>query len=518
MLSSLPILLVTLTAIEPGQPIAPSAPWAIAPEGARSHLEVITGKRIDPRTLPTIRSGTLMYAGDSMGKDMFKALDMPPVTSLNQEPTPGILYLSMDGVTLKPTCNGPQSANSALNCSPLVEKETTFPSAGSAQTKGAILQKLQKYYADFNLLIANQRPPDWVPYTMAVIGGTSGNAGQPNGVCGIANVACDGAKRNHVSLSFPGSCGAAAETAAQESAHNFGLEHTDNDNDIMYPYLAGATTFRAECMPISHATGSGVTQCGPAHKLYCPGGGGEQQDSHGELLGVFGPHTSDTTKPTFVSVVPEDGAVYTSADKLVITAKITDDSNFVAVKWTWLEGLPADFQDTGYTRCTNQVCTDDYEAWAKVDQAWDFLAFNNPPPGSYKFQIEAMDMAGNYATRTVAITVEAEGPGEGTTTDTTDATSTSATEGSGSDEGSGTGSGSVGESTPTEGGGGGSLTGADTDPGTGTDADSSASNSASGTAGGGSDDGGCRVAGAPGPASLLLLLALGARRRRRPRS
>jgi MYXO-CTERM domain-containing protein len=513
MLSSLPILLFTLSAIEPGQPIAPTAPWAIAPEGARSHLEAVTGKRIDPRTLPTIRSGTLMYAGDSMSMDMLKSLDLPPLPSLNQDPTPGILYLAMEGLTLKPTCSGPQTANSALNCSPLVDKETTFPSAGSAQTQQAILQKMQKYYADFNLLIANQRPPDWVPYTMAVIGGTSGNAGQPNGVCGIANVACDGAKRNHVSLSFPGSCGAAAETAAQESAHNFGLEHTDVDTDIMYPYLAGAAQFRAECMPISHATGNGTTQCGYVHKVYCPNGGGEQQDSHGELLGVFGPKVTDSTKPTFVSVVPEDGAVFSTADSFVISATITDDSNFVAVKWTWLEGLPPDFQDTGYTRCTNQVCTDDFNAWSKVDQPWDFLAINKPPAGAYKFQIETMDMGGNYATRTISVTVEDAGPDPGTTSATTDASTTSAGEGSGTD--GGTDGGTGGESTPTEGGVTGldtGISGADTDAGTGT---GSGSDSASGTAGGGSDDGGCRVAGTPGPASLLLLLALGARRRRR---
>ena len=511
MLSSLPILLLNLVAIEPGQPIAPAAPWAVAPEGPRSNLEVLTGKRIDPRTLPTIRSGTLMYAGDSMSMDMFKALELPPpLPGFGQDPTPGILYLAMDGVTLKPTCGGAQVANSALNCSPLVDKETVFPAAGSAQVKAAILQKLQKYYADFNLLIANQRPPDWVPYTMAVIGGTSGNAGQPNGVCGIANVACDGAKRNHVSLSFPGSCGAAAETAAQESAHNFGLEHTDNDNDIMYPYLAGATTFRAECMPISHATGSGVTQCGYVHKIYCPAGAGEQQDSHGELIGVFGPHVSDTTKPTIASITPEDGAVFTTADTFSINATITDDSNFVAAKWSWIEGLPEDLAESGYTRCTNQVCDDDYPAWSKVDQSWQFLTLTKPPAGSYKFKFETMDMAGNYSTQTISVTVEAEGGSDDGTTTATTATSddsgSSPTEGSSSDGGSDSGA------TPTEGGGGGSgITGAATDAGSGSGSDS-------GTAGGGGGDGGCRVAGTTGttgPASLLLLLALGARRRRR---
>ncbi|MBA3548749.1 MAG: hypothetical protein H0T76_19890 [Nannocystis sp.] len=506
MLSSLPILLLTLSAVEAGQPVAASAQWAVAPAGVRSHLEQLTGERIDPRTLPTTRIGNLVFDGESMTADMLKDLDVPPSESLNQEPTPGILYLALDGVTLKPSCGGPQTANAALNCSPLVSKETVFPAAGGAQTKSAIQQKLQQYYADFNILVADLRPPDWLPYTMAVIGGTSGNAGQANGVCGIANVACDGAKRNHVSLSFPGSCGAAAETAAQESAHNWGLEHTDVKTDIMYPYLEGAGAFRQECMGISHATGSGKTQCPHVHELYCPAGGGEQQNSHAELLGVFGPRVSDTTKPTIVAMVPEEGGVFTTADKFTVSATISDDSNYVGVKWTWLEGLPADLQEKGYTRCTNQVCTDDYPAWPDLNAPWDFVQFANPPAGKYKFKLETMDMAGNYATRDLSFTVEAVGSEDGTTTASSDSDSDSSGEPTPT-EGGGEGEGGA----PTEGGGEDSgITGAATEGGS-----EGGSDTASGTAGGGNDDGGCRVAGTPGPASLLLLLALGARRRRR---
>jgi len=517
MLSSLPILLLTLSAVEAGQPIAPSAPWAIAPEGPRTQLEALTGERIDPRTFPVIRSGTLVFDGESMSADMLKALDLPPSTALDRDPTPGILYLAMDGVTLKPTCGGPQIANAALNCSPLVKKETVFPAAGSAQTKSAIQQKLTQYYSAFNILIAAQRPPDWLPYTMAVIGGTSGNAGQPNGVCGIANVACDGAKRNHVSLSFPGSCGAAAETAAQESAHNWGLEHTDVKSDLMYPYLEGAGQFRNECMNISHATGSGKTQCGYVHKLYCPAGGGEQQNSFDELLGVFGPRVADTTKPTIVAMTPEDGAVFTSADTFKVSATLADDSNYLGVKWTWLEGLPEELQEKGYTRCTNDVCSDSFFIWSKVEQAWDFVNFIKPPAGNYKFKLETMDMAGNYATRTLSVTVMAAGPDDDPTTGGATGATSEGGEGTGGEPDPTEGEGSeAGDSAPTEGGGEtGALSGgggaSDGDPGSASGQD----NSASGSAGGGGDDGGCRVAGAPGPASLLLLLALGARRRRR---
>ncbi|HEY8378110.1 MAG TPA: hypothetical protein VIK91_16555, partial [Nannocystis sp.] len=318
--------------IEPGKPISPDAPWAIAPEGPRSHYEELFGEPYDPTLVEPRWDGNLLFDGESLALGILEEQGLP-LPALDHDPTPGVLYLAMDGVTLRPKCNGyhPQQANAALNCSPLVSKETTFPvPPGGENTKAVVLQKLRNYYAAFNLVITTTRPPDWLPYTMAVIGGTSSNAGQPNGVCGVANVACDGAKRNHVSLTFPSSCvGVTAEVAAQETAHNWGLEHTDVQADLMYPFVAGGNSFRDECMDISHATGSGITQCTYVHKVYCPEGQGEQQNSHAELMGVFGPREEDTIPPEIVSITPPDGSVFTTADTFLVSAQVTDNSNFV---------------------------------------------------------------------------------------------------------------------------------------------------------------------------------------------
>ncbi len=521
---TLPLLLLALPVIEPGQPIVPGVPWAIAAEGPRSYLEEVAGRPVDPTAFTPVRDGTLMHDGEGMGIDMLKALDLPPTPALDHDPTPGVFFVAMDGVTLKPKC-GAQTANAALNCTPLIGQETTFPAlAGGDQAKQAVFQKLSNYYAAFNLVLSTNRPPDWLPYTMAVVGGTSKQAGLEDGVCGVANVACDGAKRNHVSLNFSASCpGQAAEIAAQESAHNWGLEHTDVQSDLMYPFLAGGTKFRDECMDISHETGNGITQCTYVHKVYCPGGAGEQQNSFQELLGVFGPRVEDTTDPTIVSVTPEDGSVFTTDDTVNVSAMVDDDSNFVGLKWTWLEGLPAELQEKGFTRCTNEVCTDKYSAWAKVEEPWFFLNLKNPPVGTYKFKVEVMDAYGHYATKSFGFTViqgmnggddsgadaSTGDPDTGDTADTGDtgaADDTATPTEGGGDGGSG--------SAPTEGGGGDSN---DADSGitsAGTDSGVDAATASDG-AGGGDDDGGCRIAGAPGPASLLLLLCLGAGRRRR---
>lgn len=494
--------------IVPGEPISENVPWAIAPEGPRTLMEQVYGEKIDPTAVPPLRDGNLVYDGESMALSMLEAQGLP-VPSLDHDPTPGILYVAMDGVTLKPTCYGGQTANAALNCSPLVDKETAFPIlGGGASARATVMQKLGQFYGAFNLVLTTNRPPDYLPYSMAVIGGTSGNAGQQNGVCGIANVACDGAKRNHVSLTFPQSCaGSSAEIAAQESAHNFGLEHTDIKTDLMYPYVAGAGQFRDECMTISHATGSGITQCTYVHEYYCPAGMGEEQNSYGELMGVFGPREVDDIDPVITDIQPPDGSVFTTEDTFSPTAKVSDNSNFVGVKWTWLEGLPPDFQDTGYTRCTNNVCTDDYPAWSPVDSPWKLLTFTKPPAGTYKFKFEVMDAYGNSASETITITVN---PAPGSTTGDSGTATAGGTDGSGGTDGGGgtdpTSGGSNGGTDPSAGTGG-------TDP-TGGPAVTTADTSATG---GMSGEDGCNCNADPRASALglLVLAALAPRRRRR---
>src|SRR4030095_11956165 len=70
-------------------------------------------------------------------------------------------------------------------------------------------------------------------------------------------------------------------TAAQETAHNWGLEHVDETVDLMSPFNNGGyKEFVDSCENINHDTGAGVTQCGYIHEVYCPAGGGEQQNSH----------------------------------------------------------------------------------------------------------------------------------------------------------------------------------------------------------------------------------------------
>lgn len=449
---------------------------------------------IDPDTIDAepVEQDGMLFGRDSNAASVMAQEGLPPLPAVNYEPTPGVLYVAMDGVTLRPQCGNGDSANAALDCSPLVDQETNFPAYGSASQQSALFQNLQGYYDPFDLVLTTNRPPEYLPYTMAVVGGSAGLAGLGGGVCGVANVACDGLKRNHVSLTFPQSCGGVAEIAAQETSHNWGLEHTDNSSDLMYPFNNGGyKTFVDDCMAISHATGNGTTQCSHIHGEYC-GGDGEQQNSYGELMAIFGPRTPDTSPPQIVSFSPENGATMTTGDSFTVTAQVTEDSNFLGAKWTWIDGMPDEIES--FARCTNKACDDEYGLGVDFDPdevAWDFIKLNGPPEGTYTFRFEIMDAYGNSDSQELTFEVV---PGEATAGNPTTASG-------GSDSGDGTATGGTGGGT--EGGG--------TDGATG------------GTAAtfGGMDDGGGKDGCActttpdrPWTGSLFGLLALGLFRRR----
>lgn len=482
----------------PGHPIVPEAPWALEldDELSKPLVEQWYGAEVAERWReiePQWVDEATLLTRDSFDEAMLTTLDVPPVPAMNYEAAPGVVFVAMDGVTLRPNCGNGDSAHSALNCTPLVDSEVSFPAFGAQAASE--YQQLRNYYEPFDLVMTSQRPPDFVPYTMTVIGGSAQMAGLGGGVCGVANVACDGLKRNHVSLNFPQSCNGMAETAGQETAHNWGLEHTDNQNDILYPFNnGGGKSFIDDCMNIDHSTGNGITQCGYIHEVYCPAGMGEQQNSYGEMLGVFGAKNEDTTAPVITSMFPADGAVMPTDETFTITASIDEDSNMAAVKWTWVEGLPGGIEE--YTRCTNNVCTNDYVtgvSFNAAEIAWDFVTFDASegplPEGVYTFQLEVYDAYSNYDTQTITFEV-AEGGGEAGGMDET---------GPGGDATDGPG-GTAGD-----------------DEADGTAGDAGLDGGLDGGDGGGGEGCTCRTADERGPSAtwMLALLALAGVRRRR---
>lgn len=418
-------------ASSPGEAIHPAAPWALATD--------------DPHEA---------------------------TRGLDHEARPGVLYIAMNGVTLEPTCPGGSLGHAALNCSALVDEVTQFPAYGTGQQQAAIIAKLNEYFDAFNLIITTTRPPDYLPYAMVAVGHTPSS-------CGFSWITCDGVKRNHVSIS--GTCGSITSDIAASAAKTWGLDATEESSDMMYWLSGPGKSFLDECVELSHV--DGPPMCTFVHEIYCPDGA--TQNSFQELLGVFGPRKPDAEAPRILQISPADGAVFSTSDSFEVTADVGDDFNTLGVKWSWIEGVPADVGDS-YTKCTNGVCDLDFDDWKPIDTPWEFLILNKPPAGVYGFKLEVMDAYGHLTTQTVHVTVS-----EGGETADTDA---------GTESDSGTAGGTGG-----------------TNDGDSSDGTTVSGNSASGGGVGEAGGGGCECQVTPGrtPALMGLVLLAGCRRRRR---
>ncbi|MCH9684767.1 MAG: hypothetical protein K0V04_25250 [Deltaproteobacteria bacterium] len=391
----------------PTRRIMQDVPWALALDDALS--KSIVEQRYGPpagarwRDLPPRWDGDRLVTRDSFDAQALAELGLPPLHAEAYEPSPAVVYVAMDGITLQPECSNGDSSNSALRCTPLVDQETSFPAFQDGAE--AEYQQLQSYFEPFDVVFTTEPPPEYQPYLLAVVGGSS--IRDIVDLCGRATLSCDGLLRNLVSVNFPESCENMANTIAHEIGHNFGLEHTDYPVDMLYPYINGGwKTFVSGCLDISHATGSGITACGYIHELHCPEGGGEQQNTYEELMGVVGPRVPDVVAPQVISTFPPDGAQMTTDDAFTITAHIEDDSRTVGVRWTWLKGMPEGLDS--FTRCTNHVCDEDFNpgvSFVPGDLAWDFIGFSQPPVGEYEFLVEVIDAYGNLDARLLSFEV-----------------------------------------------------------------------------------------------------------------
>jgi MYXO-CTERM domain-containing protein len=176
---------------------------------------------------------------------------------------------------------------------------------------------------------------------------------------------------------------------------------------------------------------------------------------------------------------------------------VAENTNFIAMKFT-LEGGG----ETLKTRCTNNVCDDDFDLMAGFDPndvPFEFTRLAQAPEGTYTVTYEVMDAYGGYDSRTATyyVTEDGEPP---MTTDPTDAS------GSGTDSDA-TASGTTdGETDGVSSASGPSDDDDDDDGDTDTDP---------GLDGGGGPKGcGCGTGGGAGGLVMLLVGAVARRRRR----
>ncbi len=266
--------------------------------------------------------------GGTIAGDVLLGYPRPSNRPLEQALGPNghhVIYVNFDGVAVLPDYDDSIHNKSSIAAS--IGHGFTVPAFNSSdyslnlnrdQVIADVMTQARKFYADFNVDLVTSRPQSG-DYTMTAVGGDPSLIGEPcsqNGcVAGIAPLDCQpGGQGIQYNVSgdveivyafsatakvFGGSYQSKvfdlAVTIAQETAHAYGLGHTNNPQDVMYPVETGQT--------VGFLSGS------YADSNNCAGGQG-QQDSHGLLLKILGASQgpADNTPPTVSITSPGNGA------------------------------------------------------------------------------------------------------------------------------------------------------------------------------------------------------------------
>lgn len=145
-----------------------------------------------------------------------------------------VLYVNFAGATVQ---QGYNKAQSFLPC----KDSVSIPSSGiSVSDQEIILNKVAEYFsnAGANLKVTPVLPTTG-DFTTIHVGGSYASLGCPGGgsIAGIAPFDVANANPNDIGFVFMGSrdLETIAQTIAHEAGHSFGLDHSDNKTDIMYP-------------------------------------------------------------------------------------------------------------------------------------------------------------------------------------------------------------------------------------------------------------------------------------------
>jgi hypothetical protein len=192
------------------------------------------------------------------------------------------------------------------------EFRNTAGQTGDAATPewAQIVQCMKEVYSPYNVTVTDVKPASGASFHEAVIAGSPAEMGLDSNILGVAPLANDcSAIDNVMSFTFANRHGAADRvlnicwTAAQESAHAFGLDHEysfpDNRSACNDPM-----TYRDDCGGEKFFRND-FANCGETASRACRCGA--LQNSHLKVLGVFGAGTPITGKPTITMVSPAAG-------------------------------------------------------------------------------------------------------------------------------------------------------------------------------------------------------------------
>jgi MYXO-CTERM domain-containing protein len=310
-----------------------------------------------------------------------------------------ILYVNFDGGTLQP-CPG---SDPRSDCSSLFSG-TVLPYRGDESKRAAIVQLLRRRVEDFGITVTTVRPTSG-DYDMEMVGDWDG---MTPGFAGIAPSGdCWDNLGGEISFALEASetVDGMTEIILQELAHTWGLDHVDSRMDLLYPTTEGQDKrFLDECLPIVELRPDGSTSpttgtCSH-HQLAC--GSFDLQNSHAELLMIFGESVPDGDPPTVDILHPGEGDVLPTGDFDLVVAVEDDQKPAVVALEVTIE-----------SDALSEAITDD-GAFASPAQ----LAFplDGLPDGGYTIRVSARDESDNERRATVTFVIDA-GAGENETDD-----------------------------------------------------------------------------------------------------
>lgn len=159
-----------------------------------------------------------------------------------------------------------------------------------------VVRCMQEVYSPYNVTVTDVKPPPGVGYNEAIIAGTPDQIGQNRDVLGVAPLASDcSAIDNVMSFSFANAHGNIDRvnnicwTAAQESAHAYGLDHeysfTTGNPTNDHSACNDPMTYRNDCGGEKFFRND-FANCGETGVRACKCSA--TQNSHLKLLSVFG--------------------------------------------------------------------------------------------------------------------------------------------------------------------------------------------------------------------------------------
>ena len=237
-----------------------------------------------------------------------------------------VVYLNFDGVTLTASTtsdDATQNKSAILSAAIPAGQSRTIPpfnvndlASTSGLTRAQIISRvvsdMYESHAPYNIEFVTERPTSG-NYSMVVFGGNCQTVAGQSNCAGIALLDCNDTMPNNITFAFPYGLRVAdlASTASQEEAHAFGLAHTTDTTDIMYPYLRDFVPTEFGSGPVP----DGDSTCG----------GRTYQDSNELMMETIGYRGQDALGPTITITTPTEGQVVEVGSP--VEAQITDASD-----------------------------------------------------------------------------------------------------------------------------------------------------------------------------------------------